>query len=641
MITKSADLDQGPDDDWSAPLPTYKLFPLLPGTKKPAFGDSWFLLATDDPVQIEKWRDAGYNLGVDCRASGIFGVDTDGAEGETNSASMDLPRTYTMRTPRGGRHLYYAGHGPNSTNKLAPKIDTRGDGGYLVCEGIIDARSGKPQEEWGEYVLEIDCPLAPLPAWIVPKLNVQKDRKAAIGADLDLPQNVMRALSYLSVRKPATEGEGGNDHTYQTAAALRDLGLSADRARDLMLEGWNERCVPPWDEDELSRPVDSAYVYGQNEPGAWALAVNPVERFAGLHFASDPPAPTTGDPGMLDFGEIIRREVPPTPFLWPGWVQKRTTTLHAGRGEALKSYSLLQDGLCIHTSTPIEGTPVERATLVYFSGEDPIEEVITRAQKICRRLNIEFDALAGAKFRDVTMFDGAFYEIADGGAVTPTAFHDRVCDELRAIPAHKFVVLDSCYNFLKFRGSSKIDEGAVKECADRLNRLCADLDASIQLLWHPSQAGQDRGDNSGWSVAWHNAFRCRVGYTPDKGNPGAVIRCVEKRNHGPKPEPVTIHWNDGAILPLGAGDDATPRMTRLVNACVEVAIWAAEHGAPIQKRPHPSGYIVMEIEERCGWKPRAREIKDACMTALYEGRLRYLEGNKDRCACKSGTRCFF
>jgi hypothetical protein len=601
--------------------------------KKPVPGSRGFNDATTDEAQIRAWwaQNPNYNIAF---VPGVLGwsiVDLDQGEiGRASWAALQeqygpAPETYEVATPRGGQHLYFEGALPPSVGRVGKAIDIRGDASYALLPPSMCG--GKPYRRLN------DRDIAPAPTWLPALAAPRTTASKAATSEQDLPHNVDAAIRWLEARPEVHQGDGADEATFKAAAMLSDMGLSAEKSIEIMLAHY--KC---WPQDEryeafITRKVENAAGYKQNEAGAYASPLTMADVAAPYILA--PVAPRDAleaDAGMADFGEIIQREVRPTPFLWPGWVQKGTTTLHAGRGEALKSYSLLQDGICIHTGTPIEGTPVERATFVYFSGEDPIEEVIIRARAICRRLKIEPATLAGAKFRDVTAFDGAFYEIADDGTVTATAFHDRVRAELLAIPGHKFVALDSCYNFLKFRGSSKIDEGAVKDCADRLNRLCVELDASIQLLWHPSQAGQDRGDNSGWSVAWHNAFRCRIGYTPDKNNPGAVTRCVEKRNHGSKPEPVVIHWHDGAILVLGAGDDAAPRKTRLGNACVEVAIMAAEHCAPIQKRQHPAGWIVGEIERLCGWRPAPREIKDALATAMYEGRLRYLEGNKDRVA---------
>ncbi|MYV56248.1 bifunctional DNA primase/polymerase, partial [Streptomyces sp. SID3212] len=55
-----------------------------------------------------------------------------------------LPETVTVLTPSGGRHLWLSGPPdvtvPNSAGRLAPGIDVRGAGGYLMGPGSVSAR---------------------------------------------------------------------------------------------------------------------------------------------------------------------------------------------------------------------------------------------------------------------------------------------------------------------------------------------------------------------------------------------------------------------------------------------------------------------------------------------------------------------
>ena len=108
--------------------------------------------------------------------------------------------------------------------------------------------------------------------------------------------------------------------------------------------------------------------------------------------------------------------------------------------------------------------------------------------------------------------------------------------------------MDSCYNVLHFSGQAKINESAVKLALNLLDHLCAATDSTILYLWHPSQAGIERGDNSGWSVAWHNTPRARLSITPaDKSNDAYELK-VEKRNNSRVGERLTLHWHDGCCF---------------------------------------------------------------------------------------------
>lgn len=354
----------------------WKLFPISPGTKVPALEGDWREHSTDDPEQIEAWRDQGYDLAVDCGASGLLVVDPDGEDGLAAAAQMDLPATYTMRTPRGGKHLYYTGVGPTSVQKLGPKVDTRGTGGYVVWEGP-------------GYELIEDRPVAPLPAWILPALQMRKDHKLSQVGSLDLPQNVKRAVAYLEIRKPAIEGEGGNEHTYKTAAALRDLGLSHDKALDLLLD-WNERCVPPWEEEDLERLVVNAWSYGQNEEGAQAFDFDPATRFQGINVEYVPQDISPSRFRLWSLAEARQRPAPT--FLFDGLLPARSFGVAYGPMENGKTWLLLDTALRIATGMSLSGQAAGKPRdVVFFAGEGFEDLVHSRVRAWCDYHGIDPD----------------------------------------------------------------------------------------------------------------------------------------------------------------------------------------------------------------------------------------------------------
>lgn len=77
-------------------------------------------------------------------------------------AGRSVPRTYTVRTGRGGWHLYYAAPPgvrlANTCRTLGPWVDTRAWGGQVVAAGSTVA--GRP------YTLARNIPVAPLPPWL-------------------------------------------------------------------------------------------------------------------------------------------------------------------------------------------------------------------------------------------------------------------------------------------------------------------------------------------------------------------------------------------------------------------------------------------------------------------------------------------
>lgn len=107
--------------------------------------------ATTDPVRVRAlfavapWA-TGYGIACGRAPHHLIGLDLDvkhGADGVTALSALaaahgfTVPRTVTVLTPSGGRHLWLTAPGPvpNSVGRLAPGIDVRGSGGYVVGPG--------------------------------------------------------------------------------------------------------------------------------------------------------------------------------------------------------------------------------------------------------------------------------------------------------------------------------------------------------------------------------------------------------------------------------------------------------------------------------------------------------------------------
>jgi hypothetical protein len=107
--------------------------------------------ATTDPARIRAlfavapWA-TGYGVACGLAPVHLVGVDLDvkhGADGMSafralaETRGFAVPQTVTVLTPSGGRHLWFSAPGPvpNSVGRLAPGIDIRGAGGYVVGPG--------------------------------------------------------------------------------------------------------------------------------------------------------------------------------------------------------------------------------------------------------------------------------------------------------------------------------------------------------------------------------------------------------------------------------------------------------------------------------------------------------------------------
>jgi hypothetical protein len=215
-----------------------------------------------------------------------------GKDGLNSLLELDLPLdTLTVRTPSGGMHLYYKGPPvANSAGKLGEGLDVRGYHGYVVAPGSIVGG--------GRYILAStdsrDSGCATLNPVLISVLGAPPAKRLPNGVDVELddPAAVEHARGWLEQQPGAVEGNGGDAHTYRTAARLKDFGISEGVACDLLAEGWNERCSPVWEPSDLRTKVANAYAYGTSPLGSQS----PQHLFAGVDVPPDhrPALPNDG-----------------------------------------------------------------------------------------------------------------------------------------------------------------------------------------------------------------------------------------------------------------------------------------------------------------------------------------------------------
>ncbi len=156
------------------------VFPCLPRAKQPATPHG-VKDATTDAAIIRRWWKAEplYNIGIATGlVSKMFALDVDGLGAEHELRKLEtehgsLPVTVETITGR-GRHLYYKWPGTpvrNSAGKIAPGLDVRGDGGYVLAPPSIHP-TGR-QYHWS---VDSGSTLAAAPAWLLEKICEPKKK---------------------------------------------------------------------------------------------------------------------------------------------------------------------------------------------------------------------------------------------------------------------------------------------------------------------------------------------------------------------------------------------------------------------------------------------------------------------------------
>lgn len=242
----------------------WAVFPCLPGQKRPAVKDRWEERATTDPSLVKRYWPSGANVGVACGPSGLVVIDPDTPKPEQEAppewqepgvvhgldalallaerAGGDLGaalNTFSVATPRGGMHLYYAAPEGvavrNSASKIAWCVDVRGRGGYVVGAGSRIAE--------GRYQVVSNLPVAPLPVWLLracaPPKPLPAERRSGSSARVrgEGGQSKGEAYRYATLRN-------GVERLLGTREGGRNDRLNAE-AHSAAKAGWSRAEIEP------------------------------------------------------------------------------------------------------------------------------------------------------------------------------------------------------------------------------------------------------------------------------------------------------------------------------------------------------------------------------------------------------------
>ena len=243
----------------------FPVFPCKPGRKDPLTTHG-FHDASTNAAQIERWWNANPEANVAIPTAGLVVIDVDGPANEwPNDRALEEQLGQTgcpiNITPRGGRHLIFLQpegvEWKNTTSKLAPSVDTRATGGYiLVPPSVVDSKRYRWADTFEMDGTPDELPLPP--DWLIDELH-----KAS------------------SSRLPAattTEGDGAtndillhfrNDTLASLGGTMRRVGMGAEEILAALHTANRNRCKPPLDDKEVVKIAMSVSRY---DPSLVAVA---------------------------------------------------------------------------------------------------------------------------------------------------------------------------------------------------------------------------------------------------------------------------------------------------------------------------------------------------------------------------------
>jgi hypothetical protein len=349
----------------------YRIIPCGQGSKIP-LEKAWHENALETVEAVDSYFEAhgDCNIALCPEDMGWAVVDIDP---DADTSNLDLPQTKTVKTPRGGYHLYYTGSVPGTVGKLGDHIDTRGRRSYvLLPPSIVN----------GNTYVEIDRrkPIA-IPPSIKAGVEASHDIAGARTEELDSPTDINSAKSllhaYVSRGNVSISGSGGNNCAYQVAAKLvRDYGLSQSTALTLMMGEWNDACQPPWSESKLREIIHNAGNYGQNE--AAAFATKPAaETFAHVDFSqfqsSKPEAEARNRYTFLSGPEM--HELSPPTWIIPDLIPENGVVILTAQKGSFKTFLAMDMALSIPLGRPTWGSEPTKTGLTFYGAHEGIRAI--------------------------------------------------------------------------------------------------------------------------------------------------------------------------------------------------------------------------------------------------------------------------
>lgn len=296
------------------------VFPCRP-SKRPYTPDG-FKSGTTDPEQIARWWSdhPGALVGVPTgTTSGLLVIDIDPEGAEWYVTNFDRLRAGRIHKTKRGHHLFF--RMPNadvrcSTSKVAPGVDVRANGGYVVwwpASGL---------EAVGDLV-DVSDP----PKWLL---------------DLLLPKTTTKTNVVNS-----TIPDGQRNATLASlAGTMRRRGVNADEITVALLATNSARCNPPLPEPEVRGIGASIGMY-------------------------EPAQPVSLQDFRRGFRLVRAGDLKPRPLDWlvAGLFERDTVLQIFGDPGSAKSFMALDLACCIAAGTEYHGRTTKQGPAVYIAGE--------------------------------------------------------------------------------------------------------------------------------------------------------------------------------------------------------------------------------------------------------------------------------
>lgn len=308
---------------------------------------------------IKKWWGTWPNANIGmATGEGIVVVDIDGRHNGHDSLAFfellfgKLTECPTANSGSGdGLHFFFAdSHNLGNSTGIAPGIDIRGNGGYVILAPSNHASGNSYCWKDEQSLFDIDLPQ--IPNWLVTEILKSK-------GSTNKSQNNSSRLPFWGIDIPKTgpipKGMR-NDSLFKLGCSLRSMGLDTEKIR-VLLENENKRCEPPLTAGEIASIAGSITRY---EPGRNAVK-------EGMKINSQF--------NLVTLEELLNSPEEEQDFLVEDLLISGGTSIFGGKPKVGKTTLVRYLALCISQGAPFLGKKVKKGSVIYLALEEKASEI--------------------------------------------------------------------------------------------------------------------------------------------------------------------------------------------------------------------------------------------------------------------------
>lgn len=511
------------------------VFPLIERDKKPLTANG-FKDATTDPAKIEEWWSIHPNANVGVATGQISGglvaidmdvdkeKDKDGYHTFTKWCDdnfLILPDSWLSITGRGGYHLFYRSLFPvPSKIGWLEDVDIRADGGYIVAPPSIHPNGTR--YEWEQDPEEYELITSDDTEVEFIFNSVLVDNKASRSEPLQVPDEIP---------------EGHRDEfMFKLACKYQAMGMSDSEMMAALTVANQERCKPPLTEKEIQKKLKQAQKYQKGE--VVSVGSNNLTRKTynktGRKIEESITETDLEMPTLENFEERDKE------WLIPGYMPKGCVTLLCSDGGIGKT-TIWCDTLAAFTTgrttifdkaLEIPFQTGEKRSVMYFSKEDPTEEILKRKLRE-----------AGADQKRIRCFG------LDDERLSKIWYGSLLLEKLVEKYKPDIVVFDTLQAFLP-DGVDMAKRKDMRDALNPLNALGAKFGTSFLMVMHTNKSnssGRQRMADS--SDIWDlGRSALMAGRTKDNN---ICYLSHEKSNYGPLQRTILFSVDETGVIYKG------------------------------------------------------------------------------------------